>query len=328
MSAPTNHWKLGLFVVVGVVLTLTTVAVLGARSLRKEVSRYVSYFDESVQGLEVGSPIKFRGVTIGTVGKIDIAQDHRHVEVTSELGVSEMSRLGLNITTGPVTDTQRKKLDVATDLRVQLASAGLTGVKFLQLDFFVVADNPPPVLTFPVPENYIPAAASTMKNIEDSLVRTMNRLPEIADQMSAILLKVDTVLADVHDKRIPEQMTMTLTNTNKLILDAQKKLDGVQTGKISDGAEKTLIGLNETVSRMNRLLAGIDGEKGLLASLGHASDAIGDTAHNADGVGSDLQDTLRSVQDAAKSIHKLADALEKEPDMLVKGRGRGAEKNR
>ncbi|MEO5730037.1 MAG: MlaD family protein, partial [Byssovorax sp.] len=89
MSAPTNHWKLGLFVVVGVVLTLTTVAVLGARSLRKEVSRYVSYFDESVQGLEVGSPIKFRGVTIGTVGKIDVAVDHRHVEVTSDLGVAE-----------------------------------------------------------------------------------------------------------------------------------------------------------------------------------------------------------------------------------------------
>ena len=328
MSAPTNHWKLGLFVVVGVVLTLTTVAVLGARSLRKEVSRYVSYFDESVQGLEVGSPIKFRGVTIGTVGKIDIAQDHRHVEVTSELGVAELNRLGLNITTGPANDTTRKKLDVATDLRVQLASAGLTGVKFLQLDFFVVADNPPPVLTFPVPENYIPAAASTMKNIEDSLVRTMNRLPEIADQMAAILVKVDTVLADVHDKRIPEQMTMTLTNTNNLILDAQKKLNAVETGKISAGAEKTLVGLNETVSRMNRLLANIDGEKGLLASLGHASDAIGDTAHNADGVGADLQDTLRSVQDAAKSIRKLADALEKEPDMLVKGRGRGAEKNR
>ena len=328
MSAPTNHWKLGLFVVVGVVLTLTTVAVLGARSLRKEVSRYVSYFDESVQGLEAGSPIKFRGVTIGTVGKIDIAQDHRHVEVTSELGVAELNRLGLNITTGPINDTTRKKLDVATDLRVQLASAGLTGVKFLQLDFFVVADNPPPVLTFPVPENYIPAAASTMKNLEDSLVRTMNRLPEIADQMSAILVKVDTVLADVHDKRIPEQMTMTLTNTNNLILDARKKLDGVKADKISDGAEKTLVGLNETVTRMNRMLASIDGDKGLLVSLGHASDAIGDTAHNADGVGADLQDTLKSVQDAAKSIHKLADALEKEPDMLVKGRGRGAEKNR
>src|SRR3954466_12802668 len=113
MAAPTNHWKLGLFVVVGVVLALSTVAVLGARSLRKEVGRYVSYFDESVQGLEVGSPIKFRGVTIGTVGGIDIAPDHRHVEVTSNLGVAELSRLGLDIAMGPVAIGTRKKLEMA-----------------------------------------------------------------------------------------------------------------------------------------------------------------------------------------------------------------------
>lgn len=322
MSAPTNHWKLGLFVVVGVVLTLTTVAILGARSLRKEVSHYVSYFDESVQGLEVGSPIKFRGVTLGTVGKIDVATDHRHVEVTMDLGVTELNRLGLNV------DNSRKKLDVATDLRVQLASAGLTGVKFLQLDFFVVADNPPPVMTFPVPENYIPAAASTMKNIEDSLVRTMNRLPEVADQMSAILSKVDGMLGELNNKKLPDQMAATLTSTNQLIVGAQKKLEAVEAGKLSGHAEQTLIGLNETVTRMNRVLASIDSDKGLLASLVHASNSVGDTARNADGVGSDLQDTLRSVQEAAKSIHKLADTLEKDPDMLIKGRGRGAEKNR
>jgi len=95
MSTPTNHWKLGLFVVVGVVMTLSVMAWLGARSLRKEVGLYISYFDESVQGLEVGSPIKFRGVTIGSVAKIDIADDHRHVEVTSELGKAVLARLGL-----------------------------------------------------------------------------------------------------------------------------------------------------------------------------------------------------------------------------------------
>src|SRR3954452_12054757 len=136
MAAQQNHWKLGLFVVVGLVMTLGTVAALGARSLRTEVGHYVSYFDESVQGLEVGSPIKFRGVTIGTVGRIDIAPDHRNVEVESELGVAELSRLGLDVAAGPVHKGARKKLEMAVDLRVQLASAGLTGVKFLQLDFF------------------------------------------------------------------------------------------------------------------------------------------------------------------------------------------------
>ncbi|MEO7328862.1 MAG: MlaD family protein [Minicystis sp.] len=328
MAAPTNHWKLGLFVVAGFVMTLTAVALLGARSLRKEIVRYVSYFDESVQGLEVGSPIKFRGVTIGTVGKIDIAPDHRHVEVTSELGVSELHRLGLDITTGPVVEVTRKKLQQQEDLRAQLASSGLTGVKFLLLDFFSVADNPPPALSFPVPDNYIPAAASTMKNLEDSLVRTMNRLPEIADQMLAILNKLDGVLGELKDRELPEHIAATLANANRILAVAQHKLDQVDTEKLSKDSAKMLVGLNDTVGRMNRLLGKVDGDKGLLASVTRASDAFGDTARGVDGLGLELDDALKAVQEAAKSIRKLADVIEKEPDMLVKGRGRGPEKNR
>lgn len=325
MAAPTNHWKLGLFVVVGFVLTLATVAVLGARSLRKEVGYYVSYFDESVQGLELGSPIKFRGVTIGTVGKIDVAPDRRHVEVTLDLGVAELSRLGLDGATGPGARDTPRKLEMATDLRVQLATAGVTGLKFLQLDFFAVADNPEPVLPFPVPENYIPAAPSTLKNIEDSLVRTMNRIPELADQMASIFARVDRLLGDVEDKGVPEQIIATLETTNRILRQAQGKIEQVDTGKLSKQAEKTLGGLDETVTRMNTLLASVDGDKGLLSSVARASDAVGDTARNADGLGSQLEDTLKAVEQAAKSIHKLAAALEQDPDMLIKGR---AEMNR
>jgi phospholipid/cholesterol/gamma-HCH transport system substrate-binding protein len=328
MAAPTNHWKLGLFVVSGFAMSLTAVAVLGARSLQKEEVRYVSYFGESVQGLEVGSPIKFRGVTIGTIGKIDIAPDHRLVEVSSDLGITEMNRLGLNRMATPALNGSTRKLAVETDLRVQLVSTGLTGVKFLELDFFPVADNPPPVLSFDVPENYIPAASSSMKSIEDSLVRVMARMPEIADQLSAILGKVDGMVGDLKDKQLPERIITTLDNTNRLLTDAGQKLDKVDTAKISKSAEKTLAGLNEAVGRMNKLLAGIDSDKGLIASVTRTSDALGDSAHEVDGLGSRLEDTLQAVQDAAKSIHKLASALEKDPDMLLKGRSRGEEKNR
>ncbi len=328
MAAPTNHWKLGLFVVSGVVLMLTTVAVLGARSMRKEVGRYVSYFDESVQGLDVGSPIKFRGVTIGTVGRIEIAPDHRNVEVESELGVAELSRLGLDVAEGPVRKGARKKLQMANDLRVQLASAGLTGVKFLQLDFFVVEDNPPPALPFPVPDNYIPAAPSTMKSIEDSLIRAIHRMPEIADQMAGVLLKVDGVLGDVKEKELPAQIVATLAHANDVLAVAQHKIEAVDTRGLSKDAQKTLAGLTVTVARVNAILANIDGEKGLLASVARASDAFGDTVHGADGLGTDLSEALQAVQEAARSIHKLADVLEKDPDMLLKGRARAVEKNR
>lgn len=328
MAAPTNHWKLGLFVVVGVVMGLGTTAVLGARSARAEVGRYLSYFDESVQGLEVGSPIKFRGVTIGVVGRIGFAPDHRRVEVESELNVAELGRLRLDVREGPMKHDAPKKLAIATDLRVQLASSGLTGVKFLQLDFFDVGDNPRPDLPFAAPENYIPAASSTMKNLEDSLVRMMNRLPEIADQLSGILAQIDGVLGEVQDRNVPEQIAAALERTNRILIEAQRKIDRVDTGKLSASAQKTLDGLSEAVTRMNVLLAKLDGEKGLLHSVGRASDAVGDMVRNADGLGGQLEGALEAVQEAAKSIHKLAEALDKDPDMLVKGRLRAPVRDR
>lgn len=328
MAAPTNHWKLGLFVVVGFVMTLSTVAWLGARSLRKDVGRYFSYFDESVQGLEVGSPIKFRGVTIGSVAKIDVANDHRHVEVTSELGKAELTRLGLDVVIGEVDPRKPLKLEQALGLRVQLVSSGLTGVKFLQLDFFSVAENPEPNLPFMVPNNYIPAVPSTMKNIEDSLVRVVQRLPELVDQLGGILNKVDFILGGLKDKELPDRLVTVLDNANAVLGEAQKKISGLDTGKLSKDASKTLKGLSDTLTRMNALLARVDGDKGLLASATRASDALGDTVRGVDGVGGQLEDTLGAVEKAAKSIQKLATALEKDPDMLLKGRGRGVEANR
>jgi paraquat-inducible protein B len=81
VSAPTNHWKLGAFVLGTILFGLTTVVILAARTLQIETVTYTSYFDEGVTGLEVGSPVSFRGVKIGNVSGIDVAPDRRHVEI-------------------------------------------------------------------------------------------------------------------------------------------------------------------------------------------------------------------------------------------------------
>ena len=66
-AARTNPWKLGLFVVSGFVIAFASLVWLGSQSLDRQTQRVITYFDESVQGLEVGSPVKFRGVVIGSV---------------------------------------------------------------------------------------------------------------------------------------------------------------------------------------------------------------------------------------------------------------------
>src|SRR5207302_3365650 len=79
-TTATNHWKLGLFVLLAVGAMLGALFWLAARRLRRESFPAISYFDQSVQGLDVGSPAKFRGATVGTVTDISIAAAPPHVQ--------------------------------------------------------------------------------------------------------------------------------------------------------------------------------------------------------------------------------------------------------
>ena len=292
---------------------------LGARSLRKDVVRYKSYFDESVQGLEVGSPVKFRGVTIGTVRRSTSRRTARHVEVTSELGVDELNVMGLGSGKG-----KHLAITIPPDLRVQLASAGITGVKFVQLDFFPIKANPPPDLPFPVPENYIPAAVSTMKNLEDAVIHAVDRFPDMTDAAMKLMDKVDHLMNEIEEKHLPTHVASTLTKTDSALAAVQTSFMRLDTGKISVQAQATLAELDGTAVRMNHILDRLDGDNGVVMSAQRASDAVGDAAQSARGLGEDVSATLRDVQLVTESLLKLTDALERDSDMLVKGRAKGA----
>ncbi|HEX7672482.1 MAG TPA: MlaD family protein [Polyangiaceae bacterium] len=315
MATPSNHWKLGLFVVAGVVVGLGTVVLLGARNLQKETVNYVTFMDESVQGLEVGSPVKFRGVTIGTVSVIGVAPDRRHVDLTSSLAVDDIVLMGLAKRRGKALEVR-----VPPEIRIQLASAGITGVKFLQLDFFDVKNNPLPILPFPTPDNYIPAAVSTMKNLEDAIIHAVDRFPEMTDAALLVLSKLDGLLNEVGQRRLPERTAVALDRADEALSGIKKTFRDAESGKISVRAQHALEQLDGTIAHMNGILARVSGDKGVIVSAERASDAVGDVATNARGFTDELGATLRDVQMAAESIQKLTDALERDSDMLVKGR--------
>ena len=85
--------------------------------------------------------MKFRGVTIGAVGEIDVAPDRRHVEVDEELGLAELRRLGF---VGRKDSSE--EVTPPAEVRAQIASIGITGVKYLALDFFDPRTTLPPEL--------------------------------------------------------------------------------------------------------------------------------------------------------------------------------------
>jgi len=315
LATPSNHWKLGLFVVLGVCLGLVTLLVLGARSLRRDAVAYVSYFDESVQGLEVGAAVKFRGVTIGNVSRIDIGPDRRHVRVTCDIGTEDSRKLGLRTNGDP-------EKAATEELRIQLASSGITGVKFMQLDFFSAKSNPPPKLPFPAGENYIPAAVSTMKNLEDAVVQAVAQFPAMTDAALKLIDRLDKLIDDVDQRQLPQRALATLASAEQTFAGIRQAVVQIDPAGLSAQAQTTLGRLDTAITRIDQLMTRVSADQGMVHNAERAANALGDAAVNARGLTSDLGAVLRDVQQAAESVERLSRALELDPDMLLKGRAK------
>lgn len=319
MSTGTNHWKLGLFVVGGVGLTLASLVFFGAQSLKHESVQYTFYFDESVQGLEVGAPTKFRGVTIGNVSAIRVAPDHRQVEVASAMTVDELKRLGIAETKGGIIS-----IHVPPELRVQLTSQGVTGNKFLSIDFFDPKAFPPPPLSFPPPENYIPTAPSTLRTLEDRIVTATERVPELMQEIVRVVDKVNALLEAIDAKGLSGEAVATLRSTHRAAQALERTVEGVHAERIADHADKVLANLEVTTRELNALAGQINGQNGLMANANKSSVQLGELAKTANGMTQEMAETMASIRDAADAIQRVADALELDPDMLTKGRAKKA----
>lgn len=311
MSAASTHFKLGIFTVLAMAAVLAIAFGLGWRGVaRSDTVRYHTYFDETVQGLEIGSPVKFRGVLIGSVAEIQIAPDRVHVDVALALNTAETRRLGL--------------AERAPQVRAALGTQGITGVKFIDIDLFDPKTNPAPQLPFPPAENYIPARPSFMKGLGDNLEVIGKRLPELIDTTVATLQNIQVILVDFHDQRIPDRMAKAVDNIDGAVGDMRRLLKHFDGAQIPDKTAAAIDKLGDAVTKVNAMLDGIGGDGGLVASTQRATDSIGDLGRSTTGAGARLDRTLRDLDEAAVAIRSLAQAIERDPDMLVKGRAKAS----
>ena len=75
MARQANRMMIGLFVVISLIILAVSVVVLGSGNFFKKTQKFVLYFNESIKGLDVGSPVPFQGVRVGYVIDINIVAD-------------------------------------------------------------------------------------------------------------------------------------------------------------------------------------------------------------------------------------------------------------
>ena len=158
--------RVGLLVAIGFAASVALVLFLTGNRVRSG-QVFETYFTETVQGLEVGAPVKFRGVSLGEVTEIGLASAvyplpdmqaaaNRQVYVRYVIDLSRTGRpAGLETA-------------VASGLRARLASQGLTGLAYIELDFVDPKDFPMVPVPWTPKYDVIPSVPSTLAKVQDA----------------------------------------------------------------------------------------------------------------------------------------------------------------
>jgi ABC-type transporter Mla subunit MlaD len=327
-----NYWKVGLFVLAGAVLAFATLLWLGTAQFRRQIMRCVTYVNEAVQGLEVGAPVKIRGVAIGSVSSIRIAPDRKHVELGADVYLDRAAAIGLHPGDKPL-----------PTLRVQLASAGITGVKYLLADYFDPPERyPVEKLPFDPPPDliYVPAVPSTMKNLEDSALEALAAIPRAVDRVSDLVARLDKTLTDADVPALSKEAREALHSI-------REKLDALDARQLGAKTEAALDDASSTLKELKRVAGEIDArsqpvkemltkiytlagtlEKAVreaemgptAAAIRAAGTGVADVSQGASSLSYDIDTTFANLRETAASLRRLATLLERDPQSLLFGK--------
>ena len=137
MSRRANPMWVGAFVLGAAALAVAAIAVFGSGRLFRETHAFVLYFQGSVNGLNIGAPVKFKGVEVGSVKRIMVRFEQTAGEVSIpvfiELDAEKLARAGVHVEFSP--DAIHTAVDQGLRGRLEAQSL-VTGLLFVNLDYF------------------------------------------------------------------------------------------------------------------------------------------------------------------------------------------------
>jgi phospholipid/cholesterol/gamma-HCH transport system substrate-binding protein len=319
MAKRQSRFVVGLFVITGVMIGVAAIVWLGAANYFQKGTRYVTYFDESVQGLQVDSRVKYRGVEVGSVERIGVAPDQRLVEVVVKIDLEG---------------------DVERSIVTQLKAAGITGIVFVELD-----RRQPDALIFIPPVGMktvypmIPSQPSQTKQMLSSVDRIMDRISQvdlvgISDQLKQTSRAMETFLTGREMMNILRNLDSTAA-----VLDRNlRRIDRI----LAEGKAETIIstveqglgearkGLGEARQGIGETREGIVEIRKLLAAIGKEVEDLkaAETASKAKNLvegldrrtkamASDIESTTDDIRQAVESLRMLIESLRENPSDLL-----------
>ena len=323
MSLRASPTAIGLFLLGALVLAIVGTVVLASATWFQKRTTFISFFSESVNGLENGAPVKFQGVPVGRVTAINIQIDQRddsfQVPVEFEIDVPRLTTPSGTYVN--LADTVVLKAQIQKGLRAQLQMESfVTGVLYLELSYRM--DSTPPQLeTRATDWPEIPTTPSLMAAIGGGA-------GSLLAEMMKILNRVNGMLGDVNMREINTAVVQSAKAVQELVSTPElratlRQMPGAtaQLNRTMVEAEKLAVRATGAIDPMQTQITGASTEA--IATLQALRQTLDDTHGllSADtGPGFALTGALTSLRDAADALRVLINSLEQNPDMMIRGK--------
>lgn len=247
-----NYFKLGVFVIGAVAALVALLIAFGAGHWFSRGYTMETYFDESVQGLEVGSKVRYRGVVVGDVRKITFTYTRYELDKPLEERrryVLVEARIRPELMGATLSDEQRRQTEIERGMRVRLAAQGITGQLYLEIDY--VEPRTSSVVIDWVPENfYVPSTQSTARQFVDAIEALLDRLQKF-------------------------DIESVISNVNKLMQSLTTQVEQLHAGEIGTHAKRVLQSIEK--AQLDKL--GAEAQQ-LVAELRHSNSELQSTLGN------------------------------------------------
>lgn len=321
-----NKYKLGLFVLSGMALLLVVLFLLGIAEAFKPKVEFVTLFDESVQGLETGAPVKFRGVTIGKVSNVAVRPSDNlvRVDMEAELSAIDVGKGKSSVITRKAEFFYKMEKEVEKGLRCRLDLMGITGLKYVEINYYDPLKNPVPDIVPPKGVMYIPSTPSFLRGLSTNLTSTFARISNIKfDEISTELLSsLKSINSFVNDPKIntlaekidniTSQLDATTTNINKVMTESNIR-------EISEGIKKSLTSIDDLSKSFQKQIE----EAKLSETTAVARESLNETKEAATSfreMSAELSDTLNKLGEAIDSLTELVNNIDDDPSSIIRGK--------
>ncbi|NOX32116.1 MAG: MCE family protein [Deltaproteobacteria bacterium] len=347
MTQKANFFKLGLFVIIAFGLGAAFLIIFGAGKFFKKELLAETCFNESVQGLTIGSEVKYKGIKIGTVKTITSAARVYHAKSDYVLVIISLED---DMSLGQTGESAKARVKNAINdgLTVRLSFKGLTGVAYLETDYSPNDHGNTLDISWS-PENiYIPSRQSNMKQFGDAVNQILDNLAAI--NIKGITLDIEELLKTLDQKannfdidnisKLAASLLKELQSTNKkintaigsakvkhLLDDAQASFSNLRTivesskspllkavndfQKAADSTKKMTAGLENRLSpRIDSLSASLDRlMKSLASTSGLLENMVWLNSDKIKLIIDNLETTSENLKQMSKDIKKYPGRL-------------------